>query len=344
MLVFILLLTLEGEALAQVAPLDFNDIKNTLDSEIKDDLSIAGNWLGIQTGKYWGFYAASTSLSSGSPMDGLWHFEGGLSGGFNLIYYATSSPTLRQLPADDLGPSLAQPVLPGWLLFTRLSLFDGFDLKVTKVGGIDLGGVFALLPRIDLGKGVEADSLLYGGELRIGIYQDTPTTPGFSFTTTYENISGNLLIKKSYKKDQLKTSVGGNSVTVGGDISGDMTIESTYNLHVIGSKLMVSKKIFFLTPYLGMGTNFNLGTLTMNGKNTLVLKNITVSDPSVTAPAEETLQSSITINPVEPNLYDIRLISGLEANFLQFINVGLEWTTSYNFENHFINFGVKGGF
>lgn len=342
MLVLIFYLTIESMPRAQ--GLSFSDIKSSLESELKDDLSKASDWAGKQIGSFWGFYATGSGNSPGAPMDGLWHFEVGLSGGANLIYHPSSTPSSKHLPGGDLGPSLANPLLPGWLLYSRLSLFDGFDLKVTKIGGIDLGGKFAVLPRTDLGSGLEADTLIYGGELRIGIYQDTRTTPGFSLTTTYENVSGKMLIRKSYKLDQVKVSNAGNEITLTGDISGDVSLETTYSLHVIGTKLIASKKIFFLTPYLGMGTSINIGGLRVDGKNTTQLKNFTVSDQSVTPPAEETIEGSIQLKSISPNPYDVRLLGGLEANVFQFINIGLEWTTTYNFQNHFINLGVRGQF
>jgi hypothetical protein len=337
------ILCLAFKTIPQAQAITYADVRSALKSELEADLSKARDWMVSQTGGYWGFYATSNGPSSGSPMNGLGHFEVGLSGGFNLIYYPSSSPALKHLPAGDLSRALSNPALPDWLLYGRLGLFDGFDLKVTKVVGIDLGGKVTALPKVNLGKGVEAETFrLYGGEVRIGIYQDTPTTPGFSFIGTYENISGLMLIRKSYGIGQLKTTVGGNEATVGGDISGDVVLDSLYRLQVIGVKLMASKKIFFLTPYLGMGTSFNLGSLSVKGKNTLRLKNISISGVSATPPQEETIETSISAVTYNPKPYDVRMIGGIEANFLGFVSAGLEWTTSYDFKDHSINVGLKG--
>lgn len=115
--------------------------------------------------------------------------------------------------------------LPTVYATARLGLFGGIDLPgVSGIGSIAVGGRYGVIP-----SGAENPVGVTGGELRIGLLNDSLTTPGVSVSLTYNKVA---------------------DVKFGKD-SDDA--QATIKAHNMGVKAIVQKELLIFTPYIGIG-------------------------------------------------------------------------------------------
>jgi len=314
------------------------------------DAEKISDWFSNQLGSHLGFYAASGAITPGNPLGGLPHFEIGVGAGADLASIsigafpkeALTIINQQNLPLDQLPGGAGIPLpLPLWALHGNLGIFGGIDIPLlTKIGSIDVGGKFGYVPKLNFGAG-DVESLLFGGQVRIGILQESLIIPGVSLSLGYDSISGGFsIIQKDFIKDNqinVPVTVSGVSTTVNGTISGDIDIKNTYNASAIGGKLLVSKGLLFIVPYAGVGFQLNSGQVKTTISPTVRFSNVG-SSANLNIPIDPvTLTAG---NPVNINSSDLRLIGGLELRII-ILGLALEWNGKPDFSDNFVGLGVR---
>ncbi|MDR2210279.1 MAG: hypothetical protein LBO65_02260 [Spirochaetaceae bacterium] len=235
-----------------VLPLSAQTTITTLEDAIDDAAEILGRAMITNSGLGLNWSDAYIGQLIGKPP----HFGIGISTGFTGIPLENLDDIYKQFDSDGVD-SLDIPI--------------NFLPLPTVAGEIRLGGFFlpfdigikALpLPKIDVG-GVSLKYLMVGGDFRYALMQQEKGS-------WKPAISAGLGL--TYTKVDLTSSMGGESTDV--DLS---DLGPTYNNHklIISSpeldfsmknitldlKVQVSKKLFIITPYLGMGLSYGWSTI-----------------------------------------------------------------------------------
>ena len=325
------------------------------ESGLVGDVGKVGVWFNTELGKHLGFYAGSGMITPRAPLGGLPHFEIGIGAGADFATidiggFPTAAEDLgvisQDLPIDQLPFSGFPLPLPLWALHADLGVFGGIDVvpALVKMLTIDVGGKFGYLPRLDFGSGA-VESTLYGGEVRVGILQDQLLVPGLALSLTYEGVSGGFsLTQKEFIKNNtisVPVTVDGASATINGSISGDIALENTYNASAVGGRLMLSKNLLFLLPYVGVGMQFNSGEV-----NTTIKPTVTFTNTNSTGLDAATFGQTVTLEAKDTKdigtlrATDLRLIAGMELRIL-ILGIGLEWNGTPDFTDNFVGLGVR---
>lgn len=107
----------------------------------------------------------------------------------------------------------------------RLGLFGGFSLPaVSGIGSLAIGARLGAITA-----GPEDSVTVTGGEVRVGLLNDSLNTPGVSVSFTYNKVS---------------------DVKFGSDTD---DAQATIKAHNMGVKAIVQKELLFFTPYAGIG-------------------------------------------------------------------------------------------
>ena len=156
----------------------------------------------------------STGLNGGEPLPGLPNFTVGTGvAAFKVDY-------------KDINTGESKSTyFPTVYATARLGLFGGIDLPVVSgIGSVAVGARYGVIP-----SGTEDAVGVMGGELRIGLLNDTLTTPGVSVSFTYNKIS---------------------DVKFGKDSDDAQAVIKAHNL---GVKAIIQKELLIFTPYIGVG-------------------------------------------------------------------------------------------
>ncbi|MBI5555299.1 MAG: hypothetical protein HY920_05550 [Elusimicrobia bacterium] len=174
----------------------------------------------------------STGLIGGEPLPGLPNFTVGTGvAAFKVDY-------------KDINTSEAKTAyLPTLFAAARLGLFGGIGLPgVSGIGSLAVGARYGVIP-----SGAENPVGVTGGELRIGLLNDSLTTPGVSVSLTYNKVSD---IKFGKDSDD---------------------VQATIKAHNMGVKAIVQKELLIFTPYIGVGqekfsteASYRIGSLRIN--------------------------------------------------------------------------------
>ncbi|MDR1411273.1 MAG: hypothetical protein LBI91_03600 [Spirochaetaceae bacterium] len=166
------------------------------------------------------------------------HFGVGASAGFTTVNADAVHDLLGyfsvMLPAslNDLIP------LPAYTGELRLG---GFGIP------FDIGFKAGYLPSLDLGGGTELNYFQIGGDFRYGILEDKGLIPGLSVGFGAYHLTGGIgadLPDQVFGLDTIKIDIENSR--------GDFTWQST----TLELKAQISKKLLFITPYLGLGANY----------------------------------------------------------------------------------------
>lgn len=160
----------------------------------------------------------SGTLSSAETLCGLPHFEAGLGSSIGKITYID--------PNTSKNISIYAPIP---FVQGRIGVFSGISILPTvNILSIDLGGKYGITGSNE----TEIQSKIFGGEIRIGLLKGI-LFPAISIVTTYNKLSN---MEIGTKKDDVYTN---------------------FHFTTTGITFLVSKKILFFTPYVGIGTNKN---------------------------------------------------------------------------------------
>jgi hypothetical protein len=171
------------------------------------------------------------------------HFGVGLSAGFTTV----KAEAFHEL-LDYFGVSMPA----GLDTFIPIPAYTG-ELRVGGFGiPFDMGFKTGYLPPIDMGKGTEFGYFRIGGDLRFAILEDKVAIPGLSVGFGVYHLSGGIsapLPAQTFEFQGDNT----NTYTIKSENSrGDFTWETT----TLELKAQISKKMFIITPYLGVGLNY----------------------------------------------------------------------------------------
>lgn len=156
----------------------------------------------------------STGLVGGEPLPGLPNFTVGTGvAAFKVDY-------------KDINTGESKSTyFPTVFATARLGLFGGFSLPaVSGIGSLAIGARLGAITA-----GPENSVTVTGGELRVGLLNDSITTPGVSVSFTYNQVSD---IKFGKDSDDA---------------------QATIKAHNMGVKAVVQKELLIFTPYVGVG-------------------------------------------------------------------------------------------
>jgi opacity protein-like surface antigen len=156
----------------------------------------------------------STGLIGAEPLPGLPNFTVGAGAAAFKVDY------------KDINNSESKSTyLPTVFATARLGLFGGFSLPlISGIGSIAIGARLGAIPA-----GPEDTVSVAGGELRVGLLNDSLNTPGVSVSFTYNKVS---------------------DVKFGKDTD---DAQATIKAHNMGIKAIVQKELLIFTPYVGVG-------------------------------------------------------------------------------------------
>jgi hypothetical protein len=167
------------------------------------------------------------------------HFGAGFSAGFTTIKPGNLNKMLNYFGVSLPAGMDAFVLLPAYTGELRLG---GFGIP------FDIGFKAGYLPPIELGKGTEYNYFLIGGDFRFAILEDKLILPGVSVGLGAYHLSGGIsspLPAQTFKF---------NTYTIESQNSrGDFNWETT----TLELKAQISKKLFIITPYLGIGLNYS---------------------------------------------------------------------------------------
>ncbi|MDD5491824.1 MAG: hypothetical protein PHV60_03955 [bacterium] len=156
----------------------------------------------------------STGLVGGEPLPGLPNFTIGAGAAAFKVDY------------QDINTGESKSTyFPTVFATARLGLFGGLSLPaISGIGSIAVGARLGVIP-----SGSEDSVSVTGGEVRVGLLNDSLTTPGVSVSLTYNKVS---------------------DVKFGKDTD---DAQATIKAHNMGIKAIVQKELIIFTPYIGVG-------------------------------------------------------------------------------------------
>jgi hypothetical protein len=281
-------------------------------------------------------FSTSTGLGWSQAYIGQFpHFGLGITAGVTTI----SAGSMQKL-ADAMGVTLPSDFsyvstyglpLPGYTIDARIGGFVlPFDIGL-KLGYIPPG----TFPSVDV------DYILFGVDVRYGLLADKGWTPALSVGLGYNHMKA--------------------GVSVPGFLGGDVTIAKVHNpsdgldqtlkltnpdfglnwsTNVIELKAQISKKLIFITPYLGVGAAVSFGTSAsgsvtsqlLYGGNPITqaqIDNITAYYKSQGQTPPDLSSIGITANASNGAGFDFRAFGGLSLNlFILYLDLGVAYDVS----------------
>lgn len=131
-----------------------------------------------------------------------------------------------------------------------------------RIGGFilpfDIGVKLGYLPSGSLsGVGFSVDYLMVGADVRYGLLKDSGLTPGLSVGVGYTYMRGNVAVP-----GVLSGSIPVSSISAGGntyDVQfSNPDLNFFWNTSVIDAKVQLSKELFIITPYVGLGASYGI--------------------------------------------------------------------------------------
>jgi hypothetical protein len=216
-------------------------------------------------------FNASTGLSWSQAYIGQFpHFGVGLTLGATTVPYASISSIVANLGVT-LPSQLSYVTQYGFPIpaYTADARLGGFFLP------FDFGVKVGYIPPDALQKAglpVSADYLLVGADIRFAVLKDEGFVPALSIGAGYNYMKGKIgvpgLLGSSISiasfENPVDHSMHALSLT-------DPTLDLTWDTSVIEGKVQVSKRILFLTPYVGAAASYSLGSKAGGGVSSTLL-------------------------------------------------------------------------
>jgi hypothetical protein len=132
----------------------------------------------------------NTTLGDGGTLGGLGHFSFDI----RASLVSGSMPQINNIPLNTNGPvqnafTTKTQIIPGPSLDVGIGLWRGMSLGITHVGGVDAIVTMTYLPSLSSASGGSTGSFTVDGShekfglgFRIGLLEESLTTPGVSFT------------------------------------------------------------------------------------------------------------------------------------------------------------------
>ena len=187
------------------------------------------------------------------------HFGVGITVGVTAISYDAMKPVF-----DTLGASLGSEMD---FLETWGAPFPAYTVEA-RVGGLilpfDVGVKFGVLPDdVKVLMPFNMDYLMVGGDVRYRVVKSRGLLPEVSFGVGYTMLNGGVTLPGVLGGDQLidlgiDTGGGGDWVKLT-----DPALAFNWQSHVIDFKIQASKKLFIITPHVGLGLAY--GTSSAGG-------------------------------------------------------------------------------
>ena len=134
-----------------------------------------------------------------------------------------------------------------------------------RIGGFilpfDIGFKFGYLPSGGLSSfgisGFSADYLMVGGDIRYALMKDSGLSPGLSVGVGYTYMRGNIGVPGVLNGpiNIANVSFGGSNHTLGFT---NPSLNFFWNTSVIDAKVQLSKNLFIITPYIGLGAAYGI--------------------------------------------------------------------------------------
>jgi len=284
---------------------DFNTALETL----TDDFSETASWVNKQLAKSTGFGAGGTIQRPGA-VKAFPGFEIGVTGGLSVAVdlnklvdintYAISSDFL------DFPPFF---FVQTGMIYGKIGL-----LKLPSFGKIDLGAGISSYS-IDIQENFTGKFTQWQLEGRIQPNLSIPFD--LSLALGVGNMKGNYRLQHTHTEEI--ASIEYNGSTYSQNLDTTVFMSSDWNVTAYYAKVVISKNLFFITPYAGIGLQTAIGNVNtvVGASGTLML------DPL--APGSN-MQDTLTLkgfNSTPPRNFDFRLLGGVELTFLPFISLNI---------------------
>lgn len=287
------------------------EIQSAFDA-LKNDFTQASEWINKQQSKSVAFLSGG-SINRPANVKSLPGFEIGVTGGLSVAIdpemitdistYAVSSDFLA-LPAFFFTPS--------GMIYAKVGL-----IELPVVGRIDLGAAFSNY-QIGLTDQFEGEFSQWQLEGRMQLLPDKLTSPvAMSLTVGVGNAKGNFTVQHKHSEVINSIIYDGNTYDQTLDIvaymSSDWDVTSYY------AKLMISKNLVIITPYVGLGLQAAAGNV-----NTVVgATGEIILDPEMPGPDSTGTVGIRGPASASPSGFDWRLIGGAQLNLLPFISLNI---------------------
>ena len=296
----------------------FQDFANGAASALPLDSSVGLNW---------------SDAYIGQLLDAPPHFGIGVTVGAATIPYSAVSNAMNafgvSLPSNlNFLSSIGLP-LPAYTVDVRIG---GFILP------FDIGLKFGYLPQNGLASfGISSfkmDYLIVGGDIRYALMKDSGFSPGLSVGIGYTYMRGEASLPNVF----------GGGVTVSNVTFPDNSVHSLgfsnpnldflWNTSVIDLKVQLSKNLFIITPYIGLGASYGISNagggmsanMTVDGSpatqsqidqiNQATGSNYTLQNPGFAVKASANGFSTRVFGGLSFNIFILKLGLGAEYEFL----------------------------
>ncbi len=283
-------------------------------ADIASDSLQSAQWFSKEIGQLMAFQASSTHFLPGDTV-GFPGVEVGVAGGVSSAKLDVKG--FRALPFntfDNAGGQINLPQsipVPGAVLHAKVGL----------PGGIDVGASFGNLNFNDKASdaktkfknsvfGVEVRKQILGGGLLTGV-----ALPDLSVSVAYDGSNGEATRTENY-----------NGPTIGGgSLNADTLWKAKWNVGAITARLVASKKIFIITPFVGVGVTKMMGSADTTVTNTVNSSSFGAVSGSVQGSAKPKETVTHGLAGVELTIFPlVRLnVSGLVAKDRWAGSVGL---------------------
>ncbi|HVP18984.1 MAG TPA: hypothetical protein VMU36_08300 [Spirochaetia bacterium] len=187
-----------------------------------------------------------------------------------------SDAYIGQFPHLGIGLTVGAATIPYSAMQNTISTFGGtipsnlsflskigipvpaYTLEV-RIGGFilpfDVGLKFGYLPpnAFSAFSNVSVDYLVLGGDVRYALVQDKGFLPGISVGVGYTYMRGNVLIPGVLNGNISIGSVGPYTLYFT-----NPSLNFFWNTNVIDARIQVSKSLFIITPYIGLGMSYGI--------------------------------------------------------------------------------------
>ena len=203
-----------------------------------------------------------------------------------------SDANVGQFPHFGIGLTVGAATIPysaiqnaintfGGTIPSNLSFLSSIGVPVpaytvdVRIGGFilpfDIGLKFGYIPPNSFSlSNVSADYLLLGGDVRYAVLKDSGFSPGLSVGLGYTYMRGNVSIPGVLGSNTTigNINVGGTSYTLGFT---NPDLNFFWNTSVIDAKVQLSKSLFIITPYIGLGLSYGISNAGGGMKSQLYL-------------------------------------------------------------------------
>jgi len=230
------------------------DFANGVSSALPLESSVGLNWSDAYIGQ----------LLDVPPHFGVGVTVGAATMPYSAIQGALSTFGVTLPPEASFMTSYGVP-LPAYTVDVRIG---GFVLP------FDIGLKFGYLPPGALSSfgigGFSADYLTIGGDIRFGLIQDRGVMPGLSVGVGYTYMRGNIGVPGMLGGPITVTAVsyGSTTHTIGFT---DPSLNFLWNSSVIDAKVQLSKTLFIITPFIGLGASYGISSAGAGMQSTMTV-------------------------------------------------------------------------